>query len=74
MSCWSSSAPTWARLPRSGSIVGTRQDMVEALDFYARGLIHPTYTRRPLSDVKAVLDEMHHGKIAGRVVIDYTED
>jgi D-arabinose 1-dehydrogenase-like Zn-dependent alcohol dehydrogenase len=25
-----------------GSIVGTRQDMAEALDFYARGLIHPT--------------------------------
>ena len=24
-----------------GSIVGTRQDMAEALDFYARGLIHP---------------------------------
>ncbi|MCY1160177.1 MAG: adhP [Citricoccus sp.] len=57
-----------------GSIVGTRQDMVEALDFYARGLIHPTYTRRPLSEVNAVFDEMHHGKIAGRVVIDYTED
>jgi alcohol dehydrogenase, propanol-preferring len=57
-----------------GSIVGTRQDMVEALDFYARGLIHPTYTKRPLSDVNAVLDEMHHGKISGRVVIDYTED
>ncbi|MGD6979207.1 MULTISPECIES: alcohol dehydrogenase AdhP [Citricoccus] len=57
-----------------GSIVGTRQDMVEALDFYARGLIHPTYTRRPLSEVNAVLDEMHHGKIAGRVVIDYTEE
>lgn len=56
-----------------GSIVGTRQDMVEALDFYARGLIHPTYAKRPLSDINAVLDEMHHGKIDGRVVIDYTE-
>lgn len=54
-----------------GSIVGTRQDMVEALDFYARGLIHPTYSKRPLGDVNAVLDEMHHGKIDGRVVIDY---
>lgn len=54
-----------------GSIVGTRQDMVEALDFYARGLIHPTYSKRPLEDINAVLDEMHHGKIDGRVVIDY---
>lgn len=54
-----------------GSIVGTRQDMVEALDFYARGLIHPTFHTRPLGDINAVFDEMHHGKIDGRVVIDY---
>ncbi|MGO1522166.1 MAG: alcohol dehydrogenase AdhP [Nesterenkonia sp.] len=56
-----------------GSIVGTRQDMVEALDFYARGLIRPTFTKRPLSDINAVLDEMEHGKIDGRVVIDYSQ-
>ena len=31
-----------------GSIVGTRQDMVEALDFYARGQIHPTVATRKL--------------------------
>ena len=56
-----------------GSIVGTRQDMVEALDFYARGLIRPTFTKRPLSDINAVLDEMEHGQIDGRVVIDYSQ-
>lgn len=55
-----------------GSIVGTRQDMVEALDFYARGKIKPTYTTRPLGDVNTIFDEMHHGKIDGRVVIDYS--
>ena len=54
-----------------GSIVGTRQDMVEALDFYARGKIHPTYSTRPLGDINAIFDEMHHGKIDGRVVIDF---
>jgi len=54
-----------------GSIVGTRQDMVEALDFYAAGKIHPTFTKRPLGDINAVLDEMRHGKIDGRVVIEY---
>ena len=54
-----------------GSIVGTRQDMEEAVDFYARGLIHPTYSKRPLGDINAVFDEMHHGKIDRRVVIDY---
>ncbi|WP_102159834.1 alcohol dehydrogenase AdhP [Zhihengliuella halotolerans] len=54
-----------------GSIVGTRQDMEEALDFYARGLIHPTYSKRPLEDVNAIFDEMRHAKIDGRMVIEY---
>lgn len=54
-----------------GSIVGTRQDMVEALDFYAAGKIHPTFTKRPLGDINAILDEMRHGKIDGRVVVEY---
>ncbi|MCT2007461.1 alcohol dehydrogenase AdhP [Micrococcus lylae] len=54
-----------------GSIVGTRQDMVEALEFYAAGKIKPTFHTRPLGDINAVFDEMRHGKIDGRVVIDY---
>lgn len=54
-----------------GSIVGTRQDMVEALEFYAAGKIHPTFTKRPLGDINAIFDEMIHGKIDGRVVIEY---
>ncbi len=54
-----------------GSIVGTRQDLEEALDFYAQGKIHPTVSTRELSDVNAVLDEMKHAKIDGRVVIKY---
>jgi len=54
-----------------GSIVGTRQDLVEALEFYSRGQIHPTVATRNLSDINAVFDEMKHGKIDGRVVIKY---
>jgi propanol-preferring alcohol dehydrogenase len=54
-----------------GSIVGTRQDMAEALDFYARGHIHPTVATRSLDEINAVFDEMRHGKIDGRVVIQY---
>ncbi|PQZ94649.1 alcohol dehydrogenase AdhP [Arthrobacter sp. MYb227] len=54
-----------------GSIVGTRQDMVEALEFYAAGKIKPTFHTRPLEDMNAILDEMVHAKIDGRVVIDY---
>jgi propanol-preferring alcohol dehydrogenase len=54
-----------------GSIVGTRQDMVEALDFYARGLIKPSVTRAHLDEINAILAELAEGKIEGRVVIDY---
>jgi len=54
-----------------GSIVGTRQDMVEALDFYARGLIHPIVETAALEDINEVFDRMKRGEIDGRVVIDY---
>lgn len=54
-----------------GSIVGTRQDMIEALDFYAAGKIKPTYSTRRLEDINDVFQEMRDGKIEGRVVIEY---
>jgi alcohol dehydrogenase, propanol-preferring len=54
-----------------GSIVGTRQDMVEALDFYARGQIHPTVATRKLDEINEVFDEMSRGTIDGRIVIAY---
>lgn len=54
-----------------GSIVGTRQDMAEALDFYVRGLIHPTVETAKLEDINEVFDRMKRGQIDGRVVIDY---
>ena len=54
-----------------GSIVGTRQDMVEALDFYARGQIHPTVATRKLDEINEILDEMTRGTIDGRIVITY---
>lgn len=54
-----------------GSIVGTRQDMEEALEFYARGEIHPTISTRSLGEINTVLEEMKKGQIDGRVVITY---
>ncbi|MFC0313750.1 alcohol dehydrogenase AdhP [Gordonia phosphorivorans] len=54
-----------------GSIVGTRQDMVEAIDFYARGLIKPTVATGALGDINEILDRMEAGEIEGRMVIDY---
>lgn len=54
-----------------GSIVGTRQDMVEALDFFARGLIHPTVEAARLDDINEVFARMERGQIDGRIVVDY---
>jgi uncharacterized protein (DUF779 family) len=50
-----------------GSIVGTRQDMVEALDFYSRGKIRPTVHTRRLDEINAVFDELRgHRRRPGR--------
>ncbi|VEG52066.1 Zn-dependent alcohol dehydrogenase [Mycolicibacterium aurum] len=54
-----------------GSIVGTRQDMVEAIDFFARGLIHPTVHTAGLDEINDVFARMEQGQIDGRVVLDY---
>ncbi|MBS9533834.1 alcohol dehydrogenase AdhP [Mycobacterium sp. M1] len=59
------------RLTIRGSIVGTRQDMVEALDFYARGLIKPMVTTAKLEDINDIFHRMERGQIDGRMVIDY---
>lgn len=54
-----------------GSLVGTRQDLKEALDFYARGLIKPHVTECKLGDVNNVFEDMRAGKIDGRMAINY---
>ena len=54
-----------------GSIVGTRRDMAEALDFFARGKVNPTYALRPLDDINDIFTEMEEGRIDGRVVMKY---
>jgi len=53
-----------------GSIVGTRRDMEECLDFFARGKINPTFTTRPMGDINEIFAEMEEGKIDGRIVMD----
>ncbi|OFS19219.1 alcohol dehydrogenase AdhP [Corynebacterium sp. HMSC04H06] len=54
-----------------GSLVGTRQDLEEALDFYARGRIKPTVTEVKLDDVNDVFDGLINGGVDGRRVIRY---
>lgn len=54
-----------------GSLVGTRQDLEEALDFYARGKVKPTVHECKLDDVNSVFEDMRNGKIDGRMAIRY---
>ncbi|MBX3212586.1 MAG: alcohol dehydrogenase AdhP [Labilithrix sp.] len=53
-----------------GSIVGTRLDLDEALDFAARGKVRATFATYPLAKVNDVLDGLRRGTIEGRAVLD----
>ncbi|UCR89370.1 alcohol dehydrogenase AdhP [Mycetocola spongiae] len=53
-----------------GSIVGTRQDMIEAINFYSEGKIKPTVATAKLDDINGIFDDMLAGKIDGRIVMD----
>lgn len=54
-----------------GSLVGTREDLVEAFKFGAEGKVVPKVTMRPLEDINDIFEEMEQGKIRGRMVIDF---
>ncbi|PVZ15348.1 MULTISPECIES: alcohol dehydrogenase AdhP [unclassified Pseudomonas] len=53
-----------------GSIVGTRQDLQEALDFAGEGKVKATVAADKLENINEVFDKMRAGKIDGRIVID----
>ncbi len=54
-----------------GSNVGTRQDLTEAIDFAARGLVASTVERQPLTAINQVFERMRNGQIVGRVVLAF---
>lgn len=53
-----------------GSIVGTRLDLQEALDFAGQGKVRATVATEKLENVNAVFDRMRKGDIEGRIVLD----
>ncbi|WP_110688945.1 alcohol dehydrogenase AdhP [Salinicola endophyticus] len=53
-----------------GSIVGTRLDLQEALDFAGEGKVKATVHADKLENINAVFDRMIAGQIEGRVVLD----
>jgi len=58
------------RVTMRGSIVGSRKDLQEALDFSSRGLVKCNIETAPLDDVDKIIDRLRHGKVQGRVVIE----
>ncbi|RZF60964.1 alcohol dehydrogenase AdhP [Sphingomonas populi] len=55
-----------------GSIVGTRLDLQESIDFAAAGKVKATISTARLEDVNDVFARMRNGQIEGRVVLDLT--
>jgi propanol-preferring alcohol dehydrogenase len=53
-----------------GSIVGTRLDLQEAIDFAAHGQVRATVEAGKLEDINAIFHRMHKGQINGRIVLD----
>ncbi|MBP1206322.1 propanol-preferring alcohol dehydrogenase [Duganella sp. 1411] len=53
-----------------GSIVGTRLDLQEALDFAALGKVRATVSTDKLENINDVLSRMRKGNIEGRIVLD----
>jgi len=54
-----------------GSIVGTRLDLQEALDFAGEGKVKATIATETLESINDIFSRMHKGDIQGRIVIDF---
>jgi alcohol dehydrogenase, propanol-preferring len=61
------------RITIRGSIVGTRKDLQEAIDFAAEGKVKANVTAAKLEDVNDVFDKMKKGQIEGRMVLQVAE-
>jgi len=57
------------RITVRGSIVGTRQDLVEALQFAGEGKVATHFSWAALDDINDIFDRMRAGAIDGRVVM-----
>ena len=56
-----------------GSIVGTRKDLEDALAFSAEGKVKSTIETQPLESINSIFDRLKHGKVNGRIVLDFAE-
>lgn len=58
------------RITVRGSIVGTRKDLQEAIDFAAEGKVKANVSAAKLEDINDVFEKMKKGQIEGRMVLD----
>ncbi len=57
------------RITIRGSIVGTRNDLAEAIEFAAEGKVRTHIHAAPLEKVNRVLADLRAGKVDGRIVL-----
>jgi propanol-preferring alcohol dehydrogenase len=58
------------RLTVRGSIVGTRQDLREAINIAADYNIRPSFEAQPLWAINDVFSRLEKGSVTGRIVLD----
>ena len=57
------------RITIRGSIVGTRKDLAEAIDFASEGRVRAHIHKARLDDINQIFDDLEAGKVDGRMVI-----
>lgn len=62
------------RITIRGSIVGTRKDLQEALEFAGEGKVKSQVELQPLEAVNDVFRRLREGKVAGRIVLKVAEE
>jgi propanol-preferring alcohol dehydrogenase len=53
-----------------GSVVGTRQDLVEALELAREGRVRATVHKEKLENINSVFDHLRKGEVEGRIVLE----
>ncbi len=59
------------RITLRGSIVGTRKDLAEAVEFAIEGKVKAHIHQRPLDDINRVFAELKAGTVDGRIVVPF---
>jgi propanol-preferring alcohol dehydrogenase len=59
------------RITLRGSIVGTRKDLAEAIEFASEGKVKAHIHQRPLEAINSVFADLKAGKVDGRIVVKF---